>query len=177
MFEKYLETCDDFGKKYYSKEIEKFTDEKKIQLLDLIKKMEQSGCTSPMSYAFSEVDEGIPQFARYLVLRQLFEIADDIQGVYDNAVDYCDCSEGSTDDFEEMHKQIIQIVGKEKLEKYLKIYNKGLVSNFISLLDEGTTCNIDTGFDWALVMTDSEGEIKGDKTICGLHEDFYDFKK
>ncbi len=176
MFEKYLEACEEWGKGYYDREIEKLSDEDRAKLLDLIKKMEEQGCTQPLSYAFSEVKEGIPQFARYLVLKQLFEIADDVDGAYYNAIDYCDCTEQITDDFEEMHKEMKEKVGEENLKKYLKAYNKGMISHFISLLDEGL-CSSNIDFDWALVMTDKCGNVMGNKTIGGLHESFYDFKK
>lgn len=176
MFEKYLEACDDWGKEFYGAEIEKLSDEKKAQLVELINKMEQCGCPSAMTYAFSEVTEGIPQFARYLVLKQLFDIADDVEGAYFNAVDYCECSESITDDFAEMHKQMTQAVGEENLNKYLKLYNRGMISSFISLLDEGA-CNTDIGFGWALVKVDSQGNVMGNKCIEALHEDFYDFEK
>ncbi len=68
--------------------------------------MENTGCTNPLPYAFSEISEGIPQFARFLVYKELFKIADNIDTGIANANDYTENSENGNEDFEEIHVEI-----------------------------------------------------------------------
>jgi len=177
MFKKYIEKCSDLGKKYYPEEIANLTDVQRDELLNLLHKMENAGCTSPLKYAFSEISRGKPQFARFLVYKELFEIAENIETAMLNAKDYAKNSEYGNEHFEETCTEIEKAIGKEKLYTYLKAYNKGIISSFMSLIDEGNNWrDSEDGVSWALVKTDENGIVQADKFIEGLLEDFYSFK-
>lgn len=48
---------------------------KKEEFEDLVNRLRNAGAKNPFSWANSEIQEGIPQFARFLVLKSLFDIA------------------------------------------------------------------------------------------------------
>ncbi len=174
MFTKYLEKEGEFGKGYFTRKLEEMTDEQKQELLTLIEKMEVAGCEKPLSWAYSEVKEGIPQFARFKVLNELMVISDDVEGARYGAEDYFDCIENSDVDFNAMHEEMVETIGKDKLEAYLKAYGKGIISSVITTLDEGNVHVERDGFSWVLVKMDEDGKIRPDKVIGGLHESLYE---
>lgn len=168
MFEKYLNAFDDSLKPFFEKKIKSLSDEQIIALNELINRMENAGCKNPFSWAFSEITENIPQFARFLVLKNLFEIANDI----DRAIEF---AEAYADNYSDLEGKILQVVDKSLLKQYLAAYNRGMIGRFVDLIDEGNKDADKYNVDWALLKTDSDGKHT-EQIIQGLHEDLIGFE-
>ena len=136
----------------------------------LAKKLKRAGATSPKSWARSEVDEGIPQFARFLLLKNLVHIANDVQGNLDSG-------EELAEDLADTHAAASAALGEAQLNALLRSYGKGMVQQFIGLIDWGNGDMERDGLSWALVQTDGEGDIiKPLRIIEALSEDFLEFE-
>lgn len=165
--EKHLDNSSD--KKYYKKVISKLTDEQKEALENLVIKFENAGAKNPLTWAVSEITEGIPQFGRFLMLKALFDIGKSTKDNIAMAEDF---------DFEldEKYTEIKDAVGKKKLLAFLTSYSKGLLYNVIELLDEGNRTADRDKISWVLMKTDENAEPTG-QIIQGLHESFFEFEE
>lgn len=139
-------------------------EEQLARLKELVLRMEAAGCSEPLSWAISEIDEGIPQFARYRVMSELTDIAEDV----DNATEYAGIY---SEKFYDLHDKIQAAVGEELLTQYLQAYGKGLMGEVIELLDNGNYESERDQLDWVLTET-----FTGQAIDC-LHEDFGEFEK
>jgi hypothetical protein len=117
--EKYLDTSPEW-KEYYTQTISKLTEEQKSDLEDLIIRLDKAGAKNPLQWAISEITENIPQFGRFLVLKKLFEIANDI----DRAIEF---AEAYADDYADLEEKMLQNVDKSLLKHYLAAYNRGMI--------------------------------------------------
>lgn len=163
--EKYVTQSAD--RKMYEYHIPKLSEEKQEQLEALVQKLEAAGATRPLSWAWSETKEGIPQFARFRVLQELYQTACAVPANIDCAHDF-DPEMGT------LYQEIAAVSGKAALDQLLLNYGRGLLSHLISLLDEGNFESERDGFSWQLMQTNPETDelLAG---IHGLHEDFIDF--
>lgn len=164
--QKHLDNSAD--KKYYQHIISKLTDKQKEEFENLVIRLDNAGAKNPLQWASSEIKEGIPQFGRFLMLKNLFKIGKSIDGNISTAGDF-------DEDFDEKHTEIKNTIGEEKLLDFLTSYSKGIIYNVIGLLDEG---NIDADRDkisWTLMKTDENFDPTG-QIIQGLHEDFLEFE-
>lgn len=164
--EKHLQNSAD--KEYYEKQISKLTDNQKEEFESLVIRLENAGAKNPLSWANSEVNEKIPQFGRFLVLKSLFEITKSTEDNISMATDF-------DDDFEDKFEEIKEQIGQEKLIDFLKSYSKGIIYNLIELLDEGNREVDRDKISWTLMKTDENFEPTG-QIIQGLHEDFLEFE-
>ena len=138
-------------------------------LQNLIERMTAAGCPDAETWAASEIDEDIPQFARYLVLKQLTDIANNVPTAVDIAV-----AEDWGEGFTEKHAALSAQIGAEALADYLRLYGRGIISQIIDLLDEGNPDYDRDGVNWILVESDEYGEQRG-RNIQGLHESLPEF--
>jgi hypothetical protein len=164
--QKHLDNSAD--KKYYEHIISKLTDKQKAEFESLVTRLDNAGAKNPLQWASSEVREGIPQFGRFLMLKNLFDIGKAIQGNISTAGDF-------DEEFDEKYTEIKNTIGQEKLLNFLTSYSKGIIYNVIGLLDEG---NIDADrdkIDWVLMKTDENFEPTG-QILGALHEDFLEFE-
>ena len=155
-------------KEYYEKQILKLTDNQKEEFESLVIRLENAGAKNPLSWANSEVNEKIPQFGRFLMLKSLFDIAKSTEDNISMAGDF-------DDDFEEKLDEIKDKIGEEKLFDFLTSYSKGIIYNLIELLDEGNREIDRDKISWTLIKTDENFEPTG-QIIQGLHEDFLEFE-
>lgn len=155
-------------KKYYSHSIKNLSDKKLAKLEKLALKLEEAGAENPLNWAFSEIEEDIPQFGRFLILKNFYDIIQSTESNISLAKDF-------DSEAEKKYSEIKNIVGEEKLNVFLKTFSKGIISNVIDFLDDGN-CSSDNEIGWALVKTDKEGNLTK-KNISGLHEDFPDFEE
>ncbi|SHF81564.1 hypothetical protein SAMN02787100_2670 [Chryseobacterium sp. OV279] len=144
------------------------TDLQKEEYESLVMRLRNAGAKNPSSWASSEVTEGIPQFARFLILKSLFDIA---KSTYDNITMASDFD----DEVEEKYDAIKDIVGEEKLLSFLTSYSKGIIYNVVGLLDEGNQEADRDKISWTLMKTDENFQSTG-QVIQGLHEDFLEFE-
>jgi len=163
--QKHLDTSAD--KKYYKQVISKLTDKQKEEFESLVIRLEKAGAKNPLSWAYSEVTEGIPQFGRFLVLKYLFDIGKSTEDNMAMASDFDDA-------FDEKYVEIRNAVGEKKLLAFLTSYSKGILYNIIGLLDEGNREIDRDKVSWTLMKTDENFELTG-QPIQGLHEDFLEF--
>jgi hypothetical protein len=163
-----LNEIDDGHRVIYQRKVNGLSSEQKAALDELINRMKIAGCKDPFLWAFSEITEDIPQFGRFLVLKNLFEIAVDV----DRTIEY---AEVFANDYTALEEKVLQVVDKALLKQYLKAYNRGMIGQFIELIDEGNDDCEKDNVDWVLLKTDSERNHTG-QIINGLHENFLEFK-
>lgn len=145
-----------------------FTDVQKEEYESLVMRLGNAGAKNPSSWASSEVTEGLPQFARFLVLKSLFDISKSTDDNIAMAADF-------DDELDEKYNTIKDAVGEEKLLSFLSAYSKGIIYNVIGLLDEGNQESDRDKISWTLMKTDENFESTG-QIIQGLHEDFLEFE-
>lgn len=164
---KHIEKLDENEQKRYRYEISRLDEAGKQQLETLVTRMDKAGAAKPLSWAWSEFKEGIPQWTRFMILKGLLQSAGDTAGNLD-----CGC------DFDpaihETYQEIANGAGEEKLKQFLQSYSKGMLYNVIGLFDEGNT-DYDSNDSWQLMTLDREAGTLG-KPISGLHEDFIEFE-
>lgn len=132
----------------------------------LVQKLVRAGATEPEAWAKSEVRENIPQFARFLVLKNLFQIALDVES-----------SLLCANDFSDMDSQVEEMktkVGEDTLIDFLQNYSLGLISQVMDVLDSGNPELAEDGVSWILAETNGDGALTG-QFIEGVHEDALDF--
>ena len=165
--EKYLDVSPKL-KEYYVQKISKLSEEQKSELEDLVIRLEKAGAKNPLSWAFSEVTESIPQFGRFLVLKKLFEIAKSPKDNLIMALDFDSEIKGKFLEFSNM-------IGEEKFLEFLTSFSKGIVWNVMELVDEGNRNMDEDKVNWVLLKTDENGK-HSEQIIQGLHEDFLEFE-
>ena len=133
---------------------------------ELVQKLVRAGATEPKAWAQSEVKENIPQFARFLVLKNLFKIALDVESSLLCANDFSDISS--------QWEEIKGKVGEDTFMDFLQNYSLGLISQVIDVLDSGNPELEEDGVGWILAEANGDGELTG-RFIEGLHEDALDF--
>ncbi len=157
--------------KYYSLQISKLNDAQKEDLERLLEKLEKSGSRDPLSWALSEVQENIPQFARFSMLKGLVEIVDDVEG---NIGLSDDVDEDYREDIFEIQKRLIKAISEEELNAFLKSYTKGVMYQVANLIDEGNA-GADNQPGWVLSEINNDGDLTG-RFINGLHESLSEFE-
>lgn len=155
-------------KKYKEPMKSTFTDLQKEEYENRVIRLCNAGVKNPSTWAFSKVTEGIPQFARFLILRSLFNIAKSADDNIAMATDF-------DDEVEEKYNTLKDIVGEEELLSFLTSYSKGIIYNVVGLLDEGTQEAERDKVSWILMKIDENFESTG-RMIQGLHEDFLEFE-
>ncbi|QQT33044.1 hypothetical protein I6I99_10950 [Sphingobacterium multivorum] len=116
-----------------------------------------------MSWAWSEFQEGIPQWARFMILKGMYQSATDTEGNADAAMEF-------DQDAGEIYEEITEAVGEEKLKQFLTAYGKGMLYNMIEIFDEGNP-DYDSNDSWKIVTEVRESESE-ERQIAGLHENF-----
>ena len=140
------------------------------QIAELTKRLKRAGAKDAKQWASSEVREGIPQFARFLLLKQLTLAAHDVS---ENLA----LAEDVAPKFSEAHAAACKALGAEQVDALLRDYGKGLVQQFIDLIDFGNEDSEEDEISWALVQTDGDGQVcEPLRIIEGLHEDLLDFE-
>lgn len=167
---KYIDKLNEHDQKYYRHRLKELSEAQKNELAELVENLDNAGATKPLSWAWSEITEGIPQFARFRVLQELYSAAYDVAGSIDSAENDFGYNAGTT------YEAISGNLGKEKTDQFLIAYAKGMLYNLIGFLDEGNIEAERDGFSWRLMKTGEHGDemIRG---IDGLHEDFMEFEK
>jgi hypothetical protein len=156
----------DPNRKYYEHCISNLTDRQKNELLDLVVRLDSAGAKYPLSWAFSEITEKFPQFGRFLVLKKLHEISKEVNESVAYAADFIE-------QFETEFADLENLIGKEKFEKFLISYSKGVVYRFVELLDNGNENYKKDCVDWQLVISEDFEPTK--QVINCLHESFLKF--
>jgi len=168
--EKYLNALPDseYGKEYYVRKISELTEMQKAEMEDLVIRLDKAGAKEPLSWAFSEVTENIPQFGRFLVLKKLLEIEESPK---DNILIASDFDRSVKDRFLE----ISNMVGEEKMLEFLTSFSRGIMWQIVELLDDGNENYKEDRVNWVLFKTDENLDYP-EPTISGLHESFLEFK-
>lgn len=162
--EKYIAQSAD--QKMYTYYVAKLNEEKSEQLEEMLLKFEAAGATRPLNWAWSELSEGIPQWARFMILKEMYQSAHDITG-------NVEASEEFDQKMNNSYQEITAKVGSEKLHQFLTAYAKGMLYNMLGVFDEGSF-DYESKDSWLLVTHNREtGELG--KAISGLHEDFLEF--
>lgn len=156
-------------RKFYNFNDPKWTEDKKKKFVELANKLYDAGAVNPVSWASSEVNENIPQFGRFLVLKNLFDIFRNTELALEDAVMY-------GDDVEEKTEKIKSILGEESLNDFLQAYGRAIITSVIDLFDEGNRNMEEDGVSWYLSETDGDGEPTG-RIIEALHEDAEEFNE
>ncbi|OOF82886.1 hypothetical protein BKG92_04980 [Rodentibacter ratti] len=154
--------CSDY-QEFYLNKIHSLTEKQRNDLLVLINKMRNAGAKSPFSWALSEITENIPQFARFVFLRELEKINRSVRKNIRYTQEYSE----ESDEFNILHKKLEQCLPSEELERYLQIYTRTIVDDFIHLLDEGNPREMQGEPNWTLSEIDDNFEHH--RFINGLH--------
>lgn len=130
--------------------------------------MSAAGCVKPKPWVSSELSEDIPQFARFLMLKSVHEIADDVDVVLSNAT-------WERPDLTLTMDRLRHTVPAEDLHVFLRAYAKAMGNLFVTLLDHGPDFSGPGVPGWLLMETDEAGETT-DRAVEGLCEDYLDFE-
>lgn len=130
--------------------------------------MQRAGCTDPTDWVNSEVSEDLPQFARFLMLREVHALADAVDDALEETL-------FDRPDLEQTLAAAREAVGAEALDALLLAYGKTLGNSFVMVLDDGPSVQGEDIPGWQLVETDAEAEPTG-RLVQGLHEDYQDFE-
>ena len=165
---KCIEQLSENEQKRYRYELSKM-DEAQIQRLEtLVARMVKYGAKRPLSWAWSEFKEGIPQWARFMILKSMYVSIYHVKGNVDSGSEF-------NPRMNEVYQEIVAVTGEERLKQFLIAYGKGMLYTMLDVFDEGNT-NYESNDSWVLVQYDREKEATG-KPISGLHEDFLDFEQ
>lgn len=163
---KQLSRLSENNRRHYEYDLSKMSKEKKQLLEEFVVRLVKEGAKNPLSWAFSEVQEGIPQFARFMIIKNLYLSAYDVEGNVDSGEEF----DQTTND---TYQEIIDKVGTEKLHQFLANYAKGMLYNMIGVFDEGNF-DYESDYSWQLMQYNPVTDILG-RPVSGLHEDFLEF--
>lgn len=158
-------------KTYYASQIEELSKEQRDGLEKLVEKLDASGSTNPLGWALSEVQENIAQFARFSMLKGLYEIVDDVDGNLALADDIDEVYDAEIFDVKETLRKVI---GEDALNAFLKSFTKGVMWQVANLMDEGNSQEKNQP-GWVLSELNTDGHFT-DRSINGLHESFNGFE-
>lgn len=136
---------------------------------DLCEQLKAAGATNPKSWANSELQENIPQFARFLVLKGLTDIYLDVEGNLSEIESY-------SDEATEAHQKLASQFDEQELKELLHFYGKSIIGKVIDMLDQGYLYDVNDNVGWSLMELDNKGTTT-DRLIQGLHEDFLEFEE
>ncbi|WP_313141270.1 hypothetical protein [Stenotrophomonas sp.] len=134
---------------------------------ELTAAMKAAGCSDPRSWVNSELGEDLPQFARFLMLRDVHTLADDVDSALSEAL-------FDRPDLEQTLATLRGAVDPQALHALLRAYGKALGNSFVMAVDEGPAMREDGMPGWLLMETDANDEPTG-RLVQGLHEDYLDF--
>lgn len=134
---------------------------------DLCEQLKAAGATDPKSWVKSELQENIPQVARFLVLKGLTDIYRDVD---ENIGEMDIYSDEVTDVYQKLASQF----DNQELKRLLHFYGKSVISKVIDMLDQGYLYDVNDKVGWSLMELNEQGETT-DRLIQGLHEDFLEF--
>lgn len=169
LIEKYLNQSE--SKDYYKKQIEKLSLDKKNELEILLSRLENAGAKDPLSWAYSEITENIPQFGRFLFLKGLLNIGNDVE---ENLGFADDVDENYEDDIFEVSSKLKELIGEDKFNNFLKSYTKGVMWQVANLIDDGNY-NENGEPNWSLKEINDKD--KTERAINGLHENLNEFEE
>ncbi|OAT51211.1 hypothetical protein M997_0058 [Proteus hauseri ATCC 700826] len=141
----------------------------KKQFTQLCEQLKAAGAIHPKSWANSELQENIPQFARFLVLKGLTDIYRDIEGNISEIDTY-------SDNAKNIYNKLTAQIDTKELNEFLHIYGKSIIGMVIDMLDEGYLYGVNDKVGWTLMELDEHGTTT-DRLIQGLHEDFLEFEE
>lgn len=136
---------------------------------DLCEQLKAAGAINPKSWANSELQENIPQFARFLVLKGLTDIYRDVEGNLSEIESY-------SDEATEAHQKLASQFDEQELKELLHFYGKSIIGKVIDMLDQGYLYDVNDNVGWSLMELDNKGTTT-DRLIQGLHEDFLEFEE
>lgn len=136
---------------------------------DLCEQLKAASATNPKSWANSELQENIPQFARFLVLKGLTDIYRDVEGNLSEIESY-------SDEATEVHQKLASQFDEQELKELLHFYGKSIIGKVIDMLDQGYLYDVNDNVGWSLMELDNKGTTT-DRLIQGLHEDFLEFEE
>jgi hypothetical protein len=125
--------------------------------------LQQSGCEDPEGWVFSEISEGIPQSARFALLRAVWEraIAPAVSGSF--WLDHGTCSDS-------LRKLEAILSPEERATLFMEIA-KALAFQVFNTIDEGMYNDELPG--WTVTEVDRSGARTG-RELIGLHESILD---
>jgi hypothetical protein len=131
------------------------------------------GAPDPESWARSQVNEGIPQLARYLFLRQAWRsvVAEDDSSWIDRVIQHAET--GPEQPYAGAGHALRQLRAKgatdREITDLVRAMQAELLFSFCYLLEDPAIEEAEASeVTWTLVQTDSEGNVLG--AIDGLHE-------
>lgn len=136
---------------------------------DLYEQLKAAGATNPKSWANSELQENIPQLARFLVLKGLTDIYHDVEGNISEMDIY-------SDEITEVYQKLASQIDNQELKGLLHLYGKSIIGKVIDMLDQSYLYGVNDKVGWSLMELDDKGTTT-DRLIQGLHEDFIEFEE
>ncbi|MBG2914022.1 hypothetical protein [Proteus terrae] len=136
---------------------------------DLCEQLKAAGATNPKSWANSELQENIPQFARFLVLKGFTDIYRDVEGNLSEMDIY-------SDEAPEVYQKLASQFDEQELKELLHFYGKSIIGKVIDMLDQSYLYDVNGNVGWSLMELDNKGTTT-DRLIQDLHEDFLEFEE
>lgn len=135
-------------------------DDRRVAALALQQRFAELGADEPQGWALSEMTEGIPQMARYLILRRLWSEAIN-QWEEPDAIDAIPAT----------HRLLAAGADRSDIAKVARAAAFESIASVLNVLDEGYAPDLDDGSlpGWGLQETTRDGSPTG-RSIGGLHE-------
>lgn len=135
-------------------------DDRRLAALALQERFAELGADEPQGWALSQMTEGIPQMARYLILRRLWSEAIN-QWEEPSAINAIPAT----------HRLLASGADRSDIAKVARAVAFESITSVLNVLDEGYASDLDDGSlpGWHLQETTSDGSPTG-RSIGGLHE-------
>ncbi|MEM7232089.1 MAG: hypothetical protein AAF517_07945 [Planctomycetota bacterium] len=142
-----------------------------MNLSELTEIFRKLGADDAEIWAASQVEEGIPQLARFLFLKGAWDVVSDESGEWiDNVL--ANTPEDSKDAYSgqahAIRKMLACGVSREWITDLVRCAEANMIFQLGYLLDDPGSVEGNEHVDWALVQVDENGEVCA--TINGLHE-------
>ncbi|MFN7572147.1 MAG: hypothetical protein ACK5TK_11955 [Betaproteobacteria bacterium] len=158
-FQQYVSERPVYEREFYQKLLDGWDEQKLARAIAMAGKLETAGCAHPEGWIFSEFSENIPQFARFALLKSLWERA--ITPAIEN--DFW-LNSGA---MREILKKVERVLSSDEKEQLFSEIGKALGFHMLNVLDEGIHSEELPG--WSVIELSAEGEPTG-REIGGLHE-------
>lgn len=161
-FRRYADSRPEGERDFYQQSLSSWDASTLKQALKMADRLGEAGCPEPEGWVFSEIAEGIPQSARFALLKAVWQraIAPAVSGDF-----FLEAPEQLL-----LDKATAVLTPKEKATLFLAIA-KSLSFQIVNTLDEGWLSDKLPG--WLVVEADADGASTG-RALCGLHESILD---
>lgn len=162
-FQSFIDRRPDYEREYYQKRLDAWDEPTLLLAIDMAGKLESYGCIEPEGWVFSELNEKIPQSARFALLKTIWERA--IEPAVEN--DFWVQDQEAQDILSKVKGMLLP----EEKKKLFRVFAKTLGFEILNAIDEG--CYNDNLPGWVVIELGIDEKQTG-RELSGLHESIFD---